>query len=186
VELHEETAMLEWCRRYGFDELADIIAVAIDSGLRRSELLKLTAQDIQDNLWAHDTKNGDSRDVPLSPRAKEILHRRKQGLPRGGKVFTLSGWQLMDQWRRAATAIGIDLEEDREFVFHICRHTFVSRALAANVDIRTVMELSGHKTMAVVQRYAHSSPARKTAAVALISGWSAAQTQQPPHAPTHV
>ncbi len=42
--------------------------------------------------------------------------------------------------------------------WHALRHTFASRLVAAGVDLRTVQELGGWRTLSMVQRYAHLSP----------------------------
>jgi integrase len=49
--------------------------------------------------------------------------------------------------------------------WHALRHTFASRLVAAGVDLRTVQELGGWKTLSMVQRYAHLSPGHLVAAV---------------------
>ena len=49
--------------------------------------------------------------------------------------------------------------------WHALRHTFASRLVAAGVDLRTVQELEGWKTLSMVQRYAHLSPGHLAAAV---------------------
>ena len=48
---------------------------------------------------------------------------------------------------------------------HTLRHTFASRLVMAGVDLRTVQELGGWQTLAMVERYAHLSPAHKAQAV---------------------
>ncbi len=52
-----------------------------------------------------------------------------------------------------------------DFRFHDIRHTFASRLVMAGVDIRTVQELLGHKTIQMTLRYTHLSPDHKRAAV---------------------
>jgi len=49
--------------------------------------------------------------------------------------------------------------------WHALRHTFASRLVAAGVDLRTVQELGGWRTLSMVQRYAHLSPGHLAAAV---------------------
>jgi integrase len=48
---------------------------------------------------------------------------------------------------------------------HSTRHTFDSRLVENGVDLRTVQELGGWATLALIQRYAHVSPSRKAEAV---------------------
>ncbi len=60
------------------------------------------------------------------------------------------------------------------FTWYCLRHTFASRLVMAGVDLRTVAELMGHKTIQMTMRYAHLAPAHKLAAVEkLAAGWQA-------------
>jgi site-specific recombinase XerD len=51
------------------------------------------------------------------------------------------------------------------FTFHCIRHTFASRLVMAGVDLRTVQELMGHKTISMTVRYGHLAPQHQLAAV---------------------
>ena len=63
------------------------------------------------------------------------------------------------------------------FTWYCLRHTFGSRLVMAGVDLRTVAELMGHKTIQMTMPYAHLAPAHKLAAVErLAAGW---QMDQP-------
>jgi hypothetical protein len=55
------------------------------------------------------------------------------------------------------------------------RHTFASRLTMKGVDIRTVQELLGHKTIAMTVRYSHLAPEHNLAAVERLDG----PTEQP-------
>lgn len=52
-----------------------------------------------------------------------------------------------------------------DFTWHDLRHTFASRLVMADVDIRTVAELMGHKKIQMTMRYAHLAPEHKLVAV---------------------
>jgi integrase len=52
-----------------------------------------------------------------------------------------------------------------DFTWHDLRHTFASRLVMADVDIRTVAELMGHKKIQMKMRYAHLAPEHKLVAV---------------------
>ena len=49
--------------------------------------------------------------------------------------------------------------------WHTLRHTFASRLVMAGVDLKTVQELMGHKTIAMTARYAHLAPTHKLQAL---------------------
>jgi site-specific recombinase XerC len=52
-----------------------------------------------------------------------------------------------------------------DFTWHCLRHTFASNLVMQGVDIRTVQELMGHKTIQMTLRYAHLAPQHQLAAV---------------------
>jgi Phage integrase family len=55
--------------------------------------------------------------------------------------------------------------------FHTLRHSFATRLVAANVDIKTVSTILGHSTSRLLlERYAHEAESRKTAALAANPG----------------
>ena len=53
----------------------------------------------------------------------------------------------------------------KDFTWYCLRHTFASRLVMAGVDLRTVAELMGHRTIQMTMRYAHLAPAHTLAAV---------------------
>ena len=83
-----------------------------------------------------------------------------------GPVFTWKGKAMHDcrsAFDRARSAAGL-----KDFRFHDLRHTFASRLVQNGVSIYEVMHLTGHKSLAMVQRYAHLAPDfQKTAIAAL-------------------
>ncbi len=117
-----------------------------------------------------DTKNGESRGVPLHARVVATLanlahrdgnvFRKPNGMPYAPlREFTRKGtrtWDLSasDRIRKAfggaCTRAGV-----ADFTPHDCRHTWATWHYAANRDLGALMRLGGWKTVAMVLRYAH-------------------------------
>ncbi len=73
-----------------------------------------------------------------------------------GPVFTYNGKPFKDlkhAFTRARTIAGLD-----DVRFHDLRHTFASRLVQGGVPLFEVMHLTGHKSLSMVQRYAHLAP----------------------------
>ena len=149
--------------------LRPLVRVAIHTGLRRGELLSLRWDDLDLNngvLHVRRAKPGEGRRLPLDSIALKILsrlrHERSEPVdhqpsiknryvfcaPHGGFLQN-----LQREWTPAVSKAGIE-----DFHFHDLRHTFASRLVMAGVDLYTVQTLLGHKSAAMVQRYAHLSP----------------------------
>ena len=61
--------------------------------------------------------------------------------------------QLRRHWDKAKATMG--LEDDDQFVFHVCRHTCATRLANADVDVLTIKTWLGHKRIETTQRYTH-------------------------------
>jgi len=78
------------------------------------------------------------------------------GLQKKGPVFTYKGKSMSGMrtsFRRARELANLD-----DFRFHDLRHTFASRLVQGGVSLYDVMHLMGHKSIEMVQRYAHLAP----------------------------
>ena len=57
-------------------------------------------------------------------------------------------------FRRVVAAAGLDPDQ---ILRHTLRHTAITHLVQAGVDLPTVKRISGHKTLAMVERYAHAN-----------------------------
>ena len=133
--------------------IAPIIEFAIETGMRRSEILDLRWIDVDlDNGFAslYDTKNGEDRRVPLTRRCIEVL----QTVPQSDeRVFPISATCLRLAWNRARTKAGIT-----DLRFHDLRHEAVSRFFEMGMSVPEVALISGHKDVRQLFRYTHLNP----------------------------
>jgi integrase len=161
------------------ERLRPAFTVAVHTGLRHSEQagLRWRDVDVMTNLITIDvSKNGRPRRVPMNAAVRAALVDLASGRARPDepdeRLFPLSYRQTQILFAQAvARAQGMlrDAGQDPSrldgVTWHTCRHTFASRLTMAGVDLRTVAELGGWRTLAMVQRYAHLSPTHLQAAV---------------------
>ena len=140
-----EQAAIRW---RDVDMLTGYVTIEPAKGQRRGAI-NAEAQDVLlDLAGRREPNDADARVFPLS-------HRQALAL------LTRSVAQAQAQIREA----GGDASRLDGFTWHSLRHTFASRLVMAGVDLRTVQELGGWKTLAMVQRYAHLAPRHLRTAV---------------------
>ncbi len=105
------------------------------------------------------TKVGPGRFVRLNDRAKAAMRMLHDFSAGDERVFLLN---KKPRWFTKQAVRDAQLEG---ITWHTLRHTFVSRLVMAGVDLRTVMELAGHKTIQMTMRYAHLAPGHAEEAV---------------------
>jgi integrase len=130
-----------------------VVLFAIETGMRRGEILSLCWENVHlGKRYAHlpDTKNGDSRDVPLSPMALELLGDLPRNVREDQVVFPLHFEALKSSWRRACCSAGIS-----NLRFHDLRHEATSRFFEKGLNVMEVAAITGHKDLRMLQRYTH-------------------------------
>jgi len=150
-----------------------IVLVGIHTGLRiQSEALELQKQDVDLSrgfltVQAAYAKNGRTRSVPLNRVARAALARIIEQTP-GPFVFAKRDGRPLRSIRKPFAAA---CEEAKltDVTPHTLRHTFGSKLAMAGVDPRTIQELGGWRSLAMVQRYTHLSPTHKAEAVERIA-----------------
>lgn len=155
--------------------LADMILVALHTGLRRGEFLGLewTRVDLKNRIIYLDPEHQKTKKhstVPLNGPARDALLRRAayraSTCPDSPWVFTKKGEPIDSIKKSFATACrkaGIS-----NFRIHDLRHTCAAWLVQAGVPIRTVAEILRHSSIATTMRYAHLSPEDARAGVAAL------------------
>ena len=105
------------------------------------------------------SKNGTMRHVPLNQAAVKALETLRKLYP--ASELACGGAKEPRRWFEPV----LKDAKVSSFSWHCLRHTFASRLVMAGVDIRTVQELLGHKTIGMTVRYSHLAPKHTLAAV---------------------
>lgn len=132
-------------------ELGAIVRLAVETCMRRGELVALRWADIDFKrrvATLKTSKNGDPREVPLSTKAVSIL----QGLPRqiGGRVFAMTPDAITRAFIRACKRAGLS-----NLRLHDARHEGVTKLFELGLNPLEVAAISGHKTLQMLKRYTH-------------------------------
>jgi len=158
------------------EHLRHLVIAALDSGLRRGELLHQRWGDVDLErrvlfVSKSKTPEGEARAVPLTVRLDALL----RALPRNSDlVFTYEGRPLRSlrrSWKTAVKASGI-----RPLRFHDLRHCFSSRLMEAGVLIEIRCALMGHSTGTNTNLiYTHIELPTKRKAIAALEAWTGEQ-----------
>jgi integrase len=151
IEPHEEVLLLKHTELSKLYWLKTAIILGIDCGLRRGEILKLKAEDINfknNTAVLKDTKNGETREIGLSSRAIQEL--KKLPVSIDGKLFPCKRsdtftfyYNQLKRWS------GVKKR------FHDTRHTFASRSTTSGWSITEIAAQGGWKQLQVLKRYTH-------------------------------
>ncbi|MFT4247664.1 MAG: site-specific integrase [Pseudomonas sp.] len=153
------------------DHLLPIVLLALNTGMRRGELLGLDWKNVNlpgklVTVTAGNAKSRKARHLPLNAEALDVLTRWKEQSPGAGLVFPSpkTGGRMDNinsSWEEACSTAHL-----ADFHFHDLRHSFASKLVMAGVDLNTVRELLGHSDIRMTLRYAHLAPDKLAEAVA--------------------
>jgi len=151
----EEVRLLSFAKESSSLMLEVIIIVAIETGMRLGELMKATWDDVGRGLLTlHHSKNGETRVVPLSRLAQDIICKLPHSIATR-RIFwcwnSVSSFQ--STWQRLVRRAGL-----KGLRFHDLRHEAISRFFEMGLNPMEVAAISGHKSMQVLKHYTHIKP----------------------------
>ena len=138
----------------------DIVVLALNTGLRRSELLNLKWKDIKDEGLKIKGKGDKLRDVPLNSTARETIMRQQR---RDEFVFLVPNRNNVTVLHNTTKKVSRMARVD--FHLHLCRHAFCTSLVERGVDFVTIGELLGHSNISMSLIYSHTDEGRKKRAV---------------------
>lgn len=199
---------VEQFHHYAWDHLEDpylahAIYMAVYTGMRQGEMLRLRCADIDFDrevpvIWVggnpdlgQTTKNGDYREMPICPELndsaiwlKRHCSRRDQNLFAQYEPTKAGGKLLRDHFRLILElpCFGDKYANKKQFTWHTLRHTFATW-LGEQNSSATVAEIGGWKDRKMVERYCHATDAAKQRAINTF-GRAVAAGQQTPALPS--
>jgi integrase len=158
----ERQRLLDAYKKSKNRSLYTIVTLAIATGARQQELLALRWPDVdlkRGTLTFHQTKNGERRTVPLTGYALDLLRQQARVRNLGTDLLfpaytNIKRRRIRDAWNNAVRRAGI-----ADFHFRDLRHTAASYLAMNGASLMEIAEVLGHKTLAMVKRYAHLSEA---------------------------
>jgi integrase len=156
----------------GHTHLRLVILIALHTGMRRGEILKLKKKDVdfyRGEIHVTQTKTDEDRTVPMNDTLRlelssHIASHESEYLfmnPQTGKPVV----SIQRAFEAARLEAGLE-----DFRFHDLRHTAATRMAEAGVDVFTISAILGHKDIKTTARYAHSTAMAKRRAVAALEG----------------
>lgn len=141
-----------------YEKLRVPFLTALYSGCRRSEMFALTWADIDFergfiNFREETTKTGEARTVPLiEPARSELLALSKRGESDQPSIFGIS----IDQASHLLRELLDELKLKDVSGWHVCRHSYASRAARAGIPPAYVRDALGHKDFDMTFYYSHA------------------------------
>ncbi len=163
----------------GHNDVADFCRWLVETGMRVSEARRISWENsgMRDGVSrVYHTKTGDPRSLPLTSTARDLLCKRherqvamKQSLLDATPWESVSQSRLTYVWNQARENLGMT---DPDCVPHSLRHTCASRLARSGVDLLSIKEWLGHRTLAMTLRYSHLSKNQLQSAKQALEVWS--------------
>jgi integrase len=158
LSAEECNTLLQTCVDLGHADLHDVVLLAMSTGMRRNEILwlRVAQVDIERGLiQLTDTKNGDSRGVPLAGRAHERLRLRVDRCDRRDALLFcgqtgVTPLDIRKPWYAVLKRAGF-----ADLRLHDLRHTAASLLAKGGASLQEVGAVLGHKSPAMTKRYTH-------------------------------
>ncbi|MBW1954627.1 MAG: site-specific integrase [Deltaproteobacteria bacterium] len=175
--------------------LMGILMMGYYTGMRRGEIMGLTWDrvDLQKRvirLEAKHTKDREARNVPICDELYRVLREMPNRIQQAGgsnRVFQYKGQgikgDIRDSLKQACKKAGISYGRFTKggFIFHDLRHTFCTNLRKAGVPESVIMEITGHSTREMFDRYNRVDDEDTKKAVDQLQGYFANVTQTVTH-----
>jgi integrase len=150
LQSNELERLIDGCKKGRSPLLAPAIRLAVETGLRRGELVNIQWAELDlvaRTLHVPITKTGHARTIPLTQTAIRIF----ESLPRvDDRALPSTANAIRLAWVRLKRRVGVD-----DLRFHDLRHEAISRFFELGLSVPEVALISGHRDYRMLFRYTH-------------------------------
>lgn len=179
VTREEELRLLAACENRYRKHLRPILICALDTGMRRGEILGLKWSDVDFEervltIRAFNTKTMKERQVSLTTRLMIELERIWEESPTN-RDFLVFGFtdNVKKSWTSVRTKAGLP-----DVRFHDLRHTAATRLVAAHLPLPEVGRVLGHTQANTTYRYVNANIETTRRAAALLDAFNQGGVEQ--------
>lgn len=155
--------LIECAKKDQNPQIHPFIVIGLGTSMRRMEILTIRRENVdlqRRTIFIPQAKAG-SREQPITKQLAVFLEGYLSALPKGTPWLFPSpaakeghAMDIRKPFRRVVIAAGMNPDQ---VVRHTLRHTAITHLVQAGVDLPTVKRISGHKTLIMVERYAHQN-----------------------------
>ena len=155
----ERERLLDACKYSANTNLYLVVVLALSTGARQQEIWDLRWSNvnlIKGLITFSETKNDEFRSVPLKGHPLKLLlehsriRRDDSDIVFPSKKNPAVSYDFRNPWKKALVVAEVE-----DFRWHDLRHSCASYLAMNGVQMRTIAEILGHKTLSMVQRYTH-------------------------------
>jgi integrase len=132
-------------------QIKAIVELAVETAMRRSEILNIKENDINwslNTLRIPNTKTHNARTIPLSNKAVRVLRSLTKNID--GTYFSIKADSASQAFKRACDKTGV-----HNLRFHDLRHEATTRFFECGLNVMEVATITGHKDLKMLNRYTH-------------------------------
>jgi integrase len=155
--------LVECAKEDANPQIYPFMVIGLETSMRMMEILSIRREhvDLQRRVIFIPKAKAGAREQPITAHLAEFLAGLMAGLPKGTPWLFPSpaakeghSIDIRKPFCRVVAAAGLD---PSQVVRHTLRHTAITHLVQAGVDLPTVKRISGHKTLAMVERYSHQN-----------------------------
>ena len=157
--------LIEYAKADQNAQIYPFIVIGLETSMRKSEILSIRREhvDVEKKVIFIPKAKAGMREQPITKHLAKFLEGYLAAMPKATPwLFPSIGAKaghtvdVRKVYRRVVEAAGLNPDE---VVRHTLRHTAITHLVQSGVDLPTVKRISGHKTLIMVERYAHQNGA---------------------------